>query len=79
MQIPRSHKEEVQRLAKQEQMSDSATGAALLAKAIQGNIDMKYGAMIKPVIEMTLERLVNQSIRHDIKRAGDLALEAFYS
>jgi hypothetical protein len=35
-------KAEVTRLGKQEGLSDSATGAALIEKAIQTNLDLQY-------------------------------------
>ena len=74
-QIRRSLKEEIQRIAKQEDMSDSATAAAFLEKAIQGNIDMQYGAMLKPVIEATIDRRIKAAST----RTANLALEAFYA
>ena len=74
-QIPCLTKDEIQRLAKQEDLSDSATAAALLVKSVQGNIDMQYGALLKPVIEATLER----KLQSYSDRNANLALKAFYS
>lgn len=74
-QIRRPVKAEIQRLAKQEGLSDSATGAAFLEKAIQGHIDLQYGALLKPVIETTIER----KIQSYSDRTANLALKAFYS
>ena len=74
-QIRRPVKTEIQRLAKQEGLSDSATGAAFLEKAIQGHIDLQYGALLKPVIEMTIAR----KIQSYSNRTANLALKAFYS
>jgi hypothetical protein len=50
IQIPKGLKAEIQRLAAQEGESDSATARAFLGRGIQANIDMQYGAMLRPVI-----------------------------
>jgi hypothetical protein len=50
IQIPKQLKAEIQRIAAQDGESDSATARAFLARGVQANIDMQYGAMIKPVI-----------------------------
>ena len=51
IQIPKRLKAEIQRLAAQEDESDSATARAFLARGVQANIDMQYGAMLRPVIQ----------------------------
>jgi hypothetical protein len=51
IQIPKHLKSEIQRLAAQEGESDSATARAFLARGVQVNIDMQYGAMLRPVIQ----------------------------
>ena len=73
-QIRRSVKAEIQRLAKKENLSDSATAAAFLEQAVQGHIDMQYGAMLKPVIETTIER----KIQSYSNRSANLAVHAYY-
>jgi hypothetical protein len=49
-------KAEVTRLAKQESLSDSATGAALIEKAIQTNLDLQYSALLQPIIESAIQK-----------------------
>jgi hypothetical protein len=44
-------KDELARIATREQTSLSATGSAFLERAIQGHIDMQYGALLRPIIE----------------------------
>ena len=51
IQIPKHLKAEIQRLAAEEGESDSATARAFLARGVQANIDMQYGAMLRPVIQ----------------------------
>ena len=51
IQIPKRLKAAIQRLAAEEGKSDSATARAFLARGVQANIDMQYGAMLRPVIE----------------------------
>jgi hypothetical protein len=51
IQIPKHLKAEIQRLAAEEGESDSATARAFLGRGIQANIDMQYGAMLRPVIQ----------------------------
>jgi len=74
-QIPRTLKAEIQRLAKQEHVSDSAAAAAFLVKAVQGHIDMQYGAMLKPVIEATIDR----KFQSYSDRTANIGLKSFYS
>ena len=48
-------KAEIQRRAKREGVSVSAVGAAFLEKALQHNIDLEYGALIRPIIESAIK------------------------
>jgi hypothetical protein len=41
---------ELKRIAASEGLSVSATGAAILEKAMQTNLDMQYGALLQPII-----------------------------
>jgi hypothetical protein len=52
--IPKTWKAQIQRIAAQDGESDSATARAFLGRGMQANIDMQYGAMIKPVIERAI-------------------------
>ncbi len=49
-------KAELERIAKQEGLTVSAAGAVFLEKALQQNIDMQYGALLKPIIEQTITK-----------------------
>jgi hypothetical protein len=49
-------KAEVQRRATRESLSESETGAALLKKGLQVDVDMSYGALLTPVFENVLRR-----------------------
>ncbi len=51
-------KAELQRIAKREGLSVSATGAAIFEKALQQNIDMQYGALLEPIIEQTITKQI---------------------
>jgi hypothetical protein len=44
-------KDELSRIASQDGLSLSSTGAALLERAVQRNVDMQYGALLRPIIE----------------------------
>ena len=44
-------KAEIQRIATREGVSVSAVGAAFLEKALQQNVDLAYGALLRPIIE----------------------------
>jgi len=61
--IPKKWKADIQRLAAQDGESDSATARAFLGRGMQANIDMQYGAMLKPVIE--------RAIRDNVQRYSD--------
>jgi hypothetical protein len=47
-------KAELERRAEQAGLSLSATGAAFLEKALQADIDMQYGTLLRPVIEKAI-------------------------
>ena len=59
----------------EEPLSISKVAATLIEKAVQGNIDMQYGAMLKPVIEAIFDRLFQ---RH-LNQISNLALRSYYS
>jgi hypothetical protein len=67
-------KAELQRRAEREGVSVSATGAAFLEKAMQADIDMQYGAMLKPIIERT----INKHLRSRDNRLAFLLARAAY-
>jgi hypothetical protein len=68
---------EIERLRDQggKRLSRSAVVAALLQNAIRGHIDMQYGALLQPVIELELRRGLNAYSN----RTANLAVNAFYS
>ena len=47
-------KAELERIAASEGLSVSATGGALLEKALQHHIDMQYHALLQPIIEQAI-------------------------
>jgi hypothetical protein len=49
-------KAELSRLASQDGLSLSSAGAAFLARGIQQNVDMQYGALLSPIIEKAIAR-----------------------
>jgi hypothetical protein len=49
-------KRELQRLAAQEGLTVSKTGAAFLKQALQHNVDMHYSALLEPIIESTIRK-----------------------
>jgi hypothetical protein len=49
-------KAELQRLAAQEGLTVSATGAALLKQVLQNNVDMQYSALLTPIIEAAIDK-----------------------
>ena len=53
-------KTELQRLAAQEGLTISATGAALLKQALQNNVDMQYSALLTPIIETAIDKRMRQ-------------------
>ena len=75
IQIPKRLKAEIQRLATQEGESDSATARAFLARGVQGNIDMQYGAMLRPVIQDQ----IHKDIQSYSNRTANLGRQAYYA
>jgi hypothetical protein len=49
-------KAELQRLAAQEGLTVSATGAALLKQALQNNVNMHYSELLTPIIEAAIDK-----------------------
>jgi hypothetical protein len=49
-------KRELQRLAAQEGLTVSKTGAAFLKQALQHNVDMHYSALLTPIIEAAIDK-----------------------
>jgi hypothetical protein len=78
-QVRRSTKAEIERLAKQgdgkEKMSVSAVAAEFLERGVQGDIDMQYGAMLRPVIEQAIKK----EIERHINRVINLLIKVFYA
>jgi hypothetical protein len=75
IQIPKRLKAEIQRLAAQEGESDSATARAFLARGVQGNIDMHYGAMLRPVIQDQ----IHKDIQAYSNRNANINLQSLYA
>jgi hypothetical protein len=67
---------ELKRIAASEGLSVSATGAAILEKAMQTNLDMQYGALLQPVIR---EAIANQMRSMSTRLAFLLVRVAFAS
>lgn len=72
-QVPLFLKAQIQRSAREENLSTSAVAAALLARAVQAQIDMQYGSLLRPVIEECVKREINARI----DRTNQLAMNAF--
>ncbi len=49
-------KRELQRVAEQEGLTVSKTGAAFLKQALQNNVDMHYSALLTPIIETAIDK-----------------------
>jgi hypothetical protein len=49
-------KRELQRLAEQEGLTVSKTGAAFLKQALQNNVDMHYSALLEPIITSAIRK-----------------------
>jgi hypothetical protein len=75
IQIPKRLKAEIQRLAAQEGESDSATARAFLGRGMQANIDMQYGAMLRPVIQDQIQK----DIQSFSNRSANIGLQAYYA
>src|SRR3954447_18794615 len=54
--VPRQVKEELERRAKGNGLSISATGSSLLERGLQESIDMEYWALLEPVIRQVITR-----------------------
>jgi hypothetical protein len=67
---------ELKRIAVSEGLSVSATGAAILGKAMQTNLDMQYGALLQPIIR---EAITNQMRSMSTRLAFLLVRVAFVS
>jgi hypothetical protein len=63
------------RLAKLKGWTEPRTVAALVEAAIAGNLAEQFGVMLKT----TLQEAVTTQMQKENNRAGNLALEAFYS
>ena len=74
-QIRRGLKAEIQRQASGADVSDSAAGAALLEKAIQGTLMKENAAELRPIIRDQ----IHKDIQRFSNRTANLALEAFNS
>src|ERR671914_1842079 len=55
-QVKRFVKAEIHRIAKENKISDSAAGSALLERMIQHNADMQYGALLEPIIKNEIKK-----------------------
>ena len=68
---------EIERLRSQggKRLSRSSVVAAFVEQAVRGHIDMQYGALLKPVIELALSR----GLQAYSNRTANLAVNAFYS
>ena len=75
IQIPKRLKAEIQRLAAQDDESDSATARAFLGRGIQANIDMQYGAMLRPVIQDQIQK----DIQSYSNRTANINFQALYA
>jgi hypothetical protein len=53
-------KAELQRLAAQEGLTVSATGAAFLKQALQNNVNMQYSELLTPIIEAAIDKRMRQ-------------------
>jgi hypothetical protein len=73
--IPKKWKAEIQRIAAQEGESDSAIARAFLGRGMQANIDMQYGAMLKPVIE----RAIRDNFQRYSNRIANINLQTLYA
>jgi hypothetical protein len=49
-------KGELQRIAKQEGLTVSKTGSALLKQALQNNVNMQYSELLTPIIETAIDK-----------------------
>jgi hypothetical protein len=49
-------KDELSRIASSDGLSLSSAGAALLMRSLQANVDMQYGALLRPIIETVIAK-----------------------
>ena len=73
-QLKRFVKAEIHRIAKENKISDSAAGSALLERMIQHNADMQYGALLEPIIKNEIKK----DISSYSNRNANLAIHAYY-
>jgi hypothetical protein len=59
----------------EEPLSISKVAATLIERGVQSNIDMQYGAMLKPVIEAIFDRLFHRYLN----QISNLAFKSAYS
>src|SRR5918999_358730 len=57
-------KRELQRLAEQEGLTVSKTGAAFLKQALQHNVDMHYSALLEPIIKSAIRKGIQGTTNH---------------
>jgi len=69
-----SLKEAVKRKAKKNGISESAVVVSLVEKGIQQDIDMQYGAMLRPVIQDA----VDKSMRSALKKQTNLLVRTAF-
>jgi hypothetical protein len=67
-------KRELQRIAEQEGLTVSKTGAALLKQALQNNVNMQYSKLLTPIIETAID---NRMRSRDTRLAWLLVRVAF--
>jgi hypothetical protein len=75
IQIPKPMKAEIQRLAAQEGRSDSFIARNVLGRGLQANIDMQYGALLKPTIKDT----IHENFQGYNNRNANIGLQAYYA
>lgn len=51
-------KDELSRIASSDGLSLSSAGAALLTRGLQQNVDMQYGALLRPIIETVIAKQI---------------------
>jgi hypothetical protein len=74
-QVKRFVKSEIHRIARENKISDSAAGSALLERMIQYNADIQYGALLEPIIKNEIKK----DIGGYSNRIAYLAVQAYYS
>jgi hypothetical protein len=74
-QLKRFVRAEIHRIAKENKISDSAAGSALLERMIQHNADMQYGALLEPIIKNEIKK----DMGGFSNRLAYLTVQAYYS